>query len=102
MYKHNILFIGLDTHKISTEVAHIEDQRGAKPVHYGKVKTTKLLKDEELTPIYVPEPEDEAIRDLSRATAMKDLKSHFKFLLYCSLFRTNKITINFIFNWSFN
>ncbi len=28
MYKHNILFIGLDTHKISTEVAHIEDQRG--------------------------------------------------------------------------
>ncbi len=41
MYKHNILFIGLDTHKISTEVAHIEDQRGAKPIHYGKVKTTK-------------------------------------------------------------
>jgi len=31
MIKHNILFIGLDTHKVSTEVAHIEDQRGAKP-----------------------------------------------------------------------
>ena len=147
MYKHNILFIGLDTHKVSTEVAHVEDQRGAKPVHFGKINTTKaaitklarqyqskyphatlhfvyeagpcgywiyrlltslghccyvvapslipkkpgervktdkrdalklakLLKDEELTPIYVPESEDEAIRDLSRAreTAMADLK----------------------------
>ncbi len=36
MYKHNILFIGLDTHKISTEVAYIEEQRGAKNVHHGK------------------------------------------------------------------
>jgi len=26
---------------VSTEVAHIEEQHGAKPVHYGKVKTTK-------------------------------------------------------------
>ncbi|GAW98006.1 hypothetical protein MTCD1_03664 [Colwellia marinimaniae] len=41
MYKHNILFIGLDTHKVSTEVAYIEDHCGAKPVHYGKIKTTK-------------------------------------------------------------
>ena len=41
MYKHNILFIGLDTHKVSTEVAHVEDQRGAKPVHFGKINTTK-------------------------------------------------------------
>ncbi len=41
MSKHNILFIGLDTHKVSTEVAHIEDQRGAKTVHQGKIKTTK-------------------------------------------------------------
>ena len=32
MYEHNILFIGLDTHKVSTEVAHVEDQRGAKPI----------------------------------------------------------------------
>ena len=28
--KHNILFIGLDTHKEFVEVAYIEDQRGAK------------------------------------------------------------------------
>ena len=41
MNKHNIVFIGLDTHKVSTEVAHIEDQRGAKTVHQGKTKTTK-------------------------------------------------------------
>ena len=171
MYKHNILFIGLDTHKISTEVAHIEDQRGAKPVHYGKIKTTKaaitklarqyqskypqatlhfvyeagpcgywiyrlltslghccyvvapslipkkpgdkvktdkrdalkltkLLKDEELTPIYVPEPEDEAIRDLSRAreTAMKDLKDA-KYQLK-ALFLRNNITCKVNDNWS--
>ncbi len=30
MYKHNILFIGLDTHKVFTEVAHIEDQGSIK------------------------------------------------------------------------
>lgn len=171
MYKHNILFIGLDTHKVSTEVAHIEDQRGAKPVHQGKIKTTKaaitklarqyqskypqatlhfvyeagpcgywiyrlltslghccyvvapslipkkpgdkvktdkrdalklakLIKDEELTPIYVPEPEDEAIRDLSRAreTAMKDLKDA-KFQLK-GLFLRNNITCKVKDNWS--
>ena len=40
------------------------------------LKLVKLLKSEDLTPIYVPEPEDEAVRDLSRAreAAMKDLK----------------------------
>ncbi|KGJ87816.1 IS110 family transposase [Colwellia psychrerythraea] len=171
MYKYNILFIGLDTHKVSTEVAHVEDQRGAKPVHYGKIKTTKaaitklarqyqskypqatlhfvyeagpcgywiyrlltslshccyvvapslipkkpgdkvktdkrdalkltkLLKDEELTPIYVPEPEDEAIRDLSRAreTAMKDLKDA-KYQLK-ALFLRNNISCKVNDNWS--
>ncbi|MCL1059027.1 hypothetical protein L2729_13680 [Shewanella gelidimarina] len=29
MNKHNILFIGLDTHKEFVEVTYIEDQRGA-------------------------------------------------------------------------
>jgi transposase len=37
MIKHNILFIGLDTHKTFTEVAYIEDQRGAKSTHLGKI-----------------------------------------------------------------
>jgi transposase len=41
MTKHNILFIGLDTHKSFTGVAYIEGQRGAKPVHHGRIKTTK-------------------------------------------------------------
>ena len=41
MIKHNILFIGLDTHKISTEVAYIEDQRGAKSIHLGKILSNK-------------------------------------------------------------
>ncbi len=147
MSKHNILFIGLDTHKEFFEVAYIEDQRGAESVHLGRIssakqaiiklarqfeskyptatlhfvyeagpcgywiyrlltslghccyviapslipkkpgeriktdkrdamKLAKLLKTEDLTPIYVPEPEDEAVRDISRAReiAMKDLK----------------------------
>lgn len=83
MYKHNIIFIGLDTHKVFSEVAHVEDQRDA-------LKLAKLLKDEELTPIYVPEPEDEAIRDLSRAreTAMKDLKDA-KYQLKALFLRNN-------------
>jgi transposase len=171
MPKHNIGFIGLDTHKVSTEVAHIEDQRGAKPVHQGKIKTNKaaitklarqyqskypqatlhfvyeagpcgywiyrlltslghccyvvapslipkkpgdniktdkrdalklakLLKSEDLTPIYVPEDEDEAIRDLSRAreTAMKDLKDA-KYQLK-GLFLRNNITCKVNDNWS--
>lgn len=41
MTKHNILFIGLDTHKSFTEVAYIEDHRGAKPIHLGKTLTNK-------------------------------------------------------------
>ena len=39
MTKHNILFIGLDTHKTFTEVAYIEDQRGAKPKRYAIYST---------------------------------------------------------------
>ena len=41
MIKHNILFIGLDTHKTFTEVAYIEDQRGAKSTHLGKILSNK-------------------------------------------------------------
>ncbi|WP_289032007.1 IS110 family transposase [uncultured Paraglaciecola sp.] len=171
MNKHNILFIGLDTHKEFVEVAYIEDQRGAKPIHLGRqpcskiaikklarqfeskypgatlhfvyeagpcgywiyrfltslghccyvvapslipkkpgdrVKTdkrdammlAKLLKSEDLTPIYVPEPEDEAIRDISRAreVAMKDLKDA-KYQLKAMLLRNN-ITCKIKDNWS--
>lgn len=161
MTKHNILFIGLDTHKEFVEVAYIEDNRGAQPIHFGRIssaktaikklirqfeskyphatlhfvyeagpcgywiyrlitslghccyvvapslipkkpgervktdkrdalKLAKLLKSEDLTPIYVPEPEDEAIRDLSRAreVAMKDLKDA-KYQLKALLLRNN-------------
>ena len=171
MTKHNILFIGLDTHKTFTEVAYIEDQRGAKSIHLGKIlsnkaafkklakqlqskypdatlhfvyeagpcgywiyrlltslnhccyviapslipkksgekiktdkrdalKLAKLLKSEDLTPIYVPEPEDEAVRDLSRAreTTMKDLKDA-KYQLKALLLRNN-INSKVKDNWS--
>ena len=136
MTKSNILFIGLDVHKESIEVAMAEDGIGGEVRHYGKiggtfaavdkllrklvslgktlhfcyeagptgyelqryltskghicviiapslipkkpgdkVKTDKrdaielarLFRAGELTPIYIPEREDEAIRDLSRA-----------------------------------
>ena len=161
MFKHNILFIGLDTHKVATEAAYIEDQRGAEAIHLGRIlsnkqsikklvrqmeskyphatlhfvyeagpcgywiyryitslnhccyviapslipkkpgdkiktdkrdalKLAKLLKSEDLTPIYVPEPEDEAVRDLSRLrqTAMEDLKDA-KYQLKAFLLRNN-------------
>jgi transposase len=161
MSKHNIIFIGLDTHKEFHEVAYCEDQRGAEVVHHGRIssskvsvtklvrkfeskypratlhfvyeagpcgywiyrlitslghccyvvapslipkkageraktdkrdaiKLAKLLKSEDLTAIYVPEPEDEAVRDLSRAReiAMKDLKDA-KYQLKALLLRNN-------------
>jgi transposase len=50
----------------------------------------KLLQSEDLSPIYVPEPEDEAVRGLSRAreTGMKDLKDA-KYQLKALLLRNN-------------
>ncbi|WP_163938643.1 IS110 family transposase [Paraferrimonas sp. SM1919] len=63
-----------------------------------KIKTDKrdaanlanLLRNGDIEPIYVPEPEDEAIRDLSRAreVAMKDLKDA-KYQLKALLLRNN-------------
>ncbi|MFT6987945.1 MAG: transposase [Psychromonas sp.] len=73
-----------------------------------KIKTDKrdalnlarLLKSEDLTPIYVPEPEDEAVYDLSRAreTGMKDLKDA-KYQLKALLLRNN-INSKVKDNWS--
>ncbi len=64
------------------------------------LKLAKLLKSEDLTPIYVPEPEDEAVRDLSRAreVAMKDLKDA-KYQLKALLLRNN-INYRGTVNWS--
>ena len=171
MNQHNILFIGLDTHKDFHEVAYIEEQHGAQPVHLGRIssskialtklaktlaskypdatlhfayeagpcgywiyrhltslgyccyviapslipkkpgdkvktdrkdaiKLAKLLKSEDLTPIYVPEPEDEAVRDLARAreVAMKDIKDA-KYQLKALLLRNN-INYSGTANWS--
>lgn len=171
MDKHNILFIGLDTHKEFVEVAYIEDQRGTQAVHFGRVssakaaitklarqfeskypnatlhfvyeagpcgywiyrlltslghccyviapslipkkpgekvktdkrdalKLAKLLKSEDLTAIYILEPEDEAIRDLSRARdkSMKDLKDT-KYQLK-ALLLLNNINYKGTANWS--
>jgi transposase len=171
MNNHSIIFIGLDTHKIFTQLAVLKDERGAKPESLGKINTNKsafiklarqlqskypkatlhfiyeagpcgywiyrlltslghccyiiapslipkkpgdkvktdkrdaaklakLFKAEELTTIYVPEAEDEAIRDLSRAreTAMNDLKDA-KFQLK-GLFLRNNIKCDVKDNWS--
>jgi transposase len=64
------------------------------------LKLAKLLKSEDLTPIYVPEPEDEAVRDLSRSreTAMKDLKDA-KYQLKALLLHNN-INSKIKDNWS--
>ena len=64
------------------------------------LKLTHLLKTNDLTAIYVPEPEDEAIRDLSRArqSAMEDLKDA-KYQLKGFLLRNN-IRYEGTANWS--
>ena len=64
------------------------------------LKLAKLLKSEDLTPIYVPEPEDEVVRDLSRLRelAMKDLNDARK-QLKAFLLRNN-ITYDGTANWS--
>ena len=171
MINNSIIFIGLDTHKIFTQLAVLKDDRGDKPESLGKINTNKsafiklarqlqskypkatlhfiyeagpcgywiyrlltslghccyivapslipkkpgdkvktdkrdaaklalLFKAETLTTIYVPEAEDEAIRDLSRAreTAMKDLKDA-KFQLK-GLFLRNNIKCAVKDNWS--
>ena len=41
MNKHSMIFIGLDTHKEFHEVAYCEEQRGAVPVHYGRIPSSK-------------------------------------------------------------
>lgn len=41
MYKDNIIFIGLDTHKTFTQVAVLKDHRGTKPEALGKINTNK-------------------------------------------------------------
>lgn len=61
---------------------------------------TQLLKNGDIQPIYVPEPEDEAIRDLSRAreSAMHDLNDA-KYQLKAMLLRNN-IRYAATANWS--
>jgi len=41
MHKHNILFIGLDTHKTFTEVAYVEDKRGAISTSLSRILSNK-------------------------------------------------------------
>ena len=64
------------------------------------IKLTRLLKNCDLEPIYVPEPEDEAVRDLSRARerAMNDL-CDAKYQLKALLLR-NHINYDGKANWS--
>lgn len=172
MNNHSIIFIGLDTHKESTEVAYSPVCRDEPLVHLGKIKTTKqgfeklvrqlqskfsnatfhfvyeagpcgywvyrlltkmghccyivapslipkkpgnriktdkrdalmlteLLKNGSIDPIYVPEPEDESVRDLSRARerAMKDLNDA-KYQLKALLLRNN-VRYDGTANWSY-
>jgi len=60
----------------------------------------RLLKNNDLDPIYVPEPEDEAVRDLSRAreVAMRDLNDAKHQLK--SMFLRNNIHYKGSDNWS--
>jgi hypothetical protein len=64
------------------------------------LKLAKLLKYEDLTPIYLPKPEDKAVRNLSRAreNGMKDLEDA-KYQLKALLLRNN-INSKVKYNWS--
>lgn len=166
-----IMFIGLDTHKETTDVSYVEDGFGNKPCYLGKVPSNKrsmekllrqlqskypkatlyfvyeagpcgywlyrlfcqlnqtcfvvapslipkkpgdrvktdkrdslqlaqLLKNGDLSPIYVPAAEDEAIRDLSRARerSMHDLNDA-RFQLKALLLR-NHVQYKGTANWS--
>ncbi|WP_337842055.1 IS110 family transposase [Rheinheimera sp.] len=64
------------------------------------LKLAVLLRSGDIDPIYVPEPEDEAVRDLSRAReiSMKDLKDA-KYQLKAMLLRNN-IRCDVQDNWS--
>lgn len=64
------------------------------------IKLAKLLKSEDLTPIYVPEEEDEVVRDLSRLreVAMQDLNDARKQLK--SFLLRNNIVYEGTANWS--
>jgi len=64
------------------------------------LKLCQLLKNNDIDPIYVPEPDDEAVRDLSRAreTAMKDLKDG-KYQLKALLLRNN-VSYSGTANWT--
>jgi len=43
MSKHNIVFIGMDTHKSFIEVAYIENVRDVKPIKIGNNPDIKQL-----------------------------------------------------------
>jgi len=43
MNNHSIIFIGLDTHKESTEVAYSLDSREHSPNHLGRISTKKQV-----------------------------------------------------------
>jgi hypothetical protein len=51
MNKHSMIFIGLDTHKESHEVAYCEEKRGATPVHYGRIPSSKVSVKYTNTPV---------------------------------------------------
>ena len=42
MNKDSIIFLGLDTHKEFHEAAYCEEQRGATPVHHGRIPSSKV------------------------------------------------------------
>jgi len=64
MTNSNILFIGMDVHKESIVISLADDDRTEER---DADNLTRLLRSGDLTAVYVPNAEDEAIRDLSRA-----------------------------------
>ncbi|PMH44493.1 hypothetical protein BCU68_03040 [Vibrio sp. 10N.286.49.B3] len=53
MNNDTIIFIGLDTHKSFIQVATLQDNRGAQPIHFGRIKSARGLEQRQLVRIRV-------------------------------------------------
>ena len=99
IYRH-ITSLGHRCHVVSPSKIPKAPGERVKTDRRDAIKLAKLLKSEDLTPIYVPEEEDEVVRDLSRLreVAMQDLNDARKQLK--SFLLRNNIVYEGTANWS--
>ena len=99
IYRH-ITSLGHRCHVVSPSKIPKAPGERVKTDRRDAIKLAKLLKSEDLTPIYVPEEEDEVVRDLSRLreVSIQDLNDARKQLK--SFLLRNNIVYEGTANWS--